>query len=139
MGERAGVSGIFLSHAENMISMVMTGNCKSYFVRGGELNTLSIADSYELIAGDMNHNSTFPLSGLGLFDDLSFSTREFRPLAGDTLLLMTEGAYWGLSNREIENIFANEDLAMSDKVKMLISSANDKGNQRNQSVLLLQY
>lgn len=138
MGERAGASGIFLSHAEKLVTMVMTGSCKSFFLRNGELNTLSIPDSFEMISGEKK-NATFPLSALGLFDDLSFSTREFAPREDDLLIMMTEGSYWELSNLEIKKILSNSKISLSDKVKMLLSLANDRGNQRNQSTLLLQY
>lgn len=139
MGVRGGASGVFIAASENMLSILSIGNCKSFYIRENKLSTISIADSYENIAWENSANMSFPLTGIGLFDDITYSTIEFRPRKNDLVICLTEGAYFNILEKEIVDILGNQGLSLSERAKLLTDLANDKGNQKNQSLLLLQY
>ncbi|MBP9674229.1 MAG: protein phosphatase 2C domain-containing protein [Bacteriovoracaceae bacterium] len=140
MLERAGASGIIVSEAENLMTLVSVGNCEAYFYRQGRVHKIfSEETQFLLMADTATRGMTLPTNALGLFEELEVQTKEIRILAGDQILLLSDGIYAKLNAHDIDNILKNSELTHHQKVKKLLDLSNERGNLDNQTVLLLEY
>jgi serine/threonine protein phosphatase PrpC len=140
MSSRGGASGICAALAENIITFASTGNCLCYRYRKGHLETVVQPDSLRTIARD-DYESQFcsaPMSGFGLFDDLHLQVSEYRVLPEDLFILMTDGVYTRVEDKEISYTI-EKNIPQSEKIDELFSLANSRGNLDNQSAIFLQF
>lgn len=141
MNNRGGGSVIGAALAENVLTLVSTGNCSAYLYRKGHLSNEVQPDSLRSLSRDRFSSflHTAPMSGVGLFEDLHFQVRELKISAGDLVLLFTDGIYARLEENEIKyTVEKNLDNEL-EIINELIKLANDRGNLDNQSALLLQF
>jgi serine/threonine protein phosphatase PrpC len=129
ISNRGGASVIALSLSENLASIVTTGNCQALCYRKGNIFPLTIPDSF---AGA-------PMSGIGLFEDLQFQVHEFKVLPNDTLLLLTDGAYFLCYQDEIQELIAKNLENDKTIITEIFKHANDRGNLDNQSAMILRF
>ncbi len=140
ISERAGVSCVAATFADDIMVLISIGSCKSLLYRDGALKEICMPDNYELLANnnECRHLQTFPLSAIGLFEDLYFESREIRVRNDDLFIFLTDGVYSRLRNDELlEIIHSNKTLPLI--ADFMIDSANSNGNLDNQSVILLKF
>lgn len=141
METRGGGSVLAAAIAENVVTLVSTGNCAAYFFRKGRLTQEILPDSLMSLSRDnfQNHMHNVPMSGIGLFEDLHFNVRELKLAEDDLLLIMTDGAYGRLDLEEIKHILDKNRDREQDAIKEIFKTANARGNKDNQSAILLQF
>ena len=141
MNSRGGTSAVAIAEAENILTLVSTGNCMALAYSKGSLKTLLMPDNLENLSKDSFNRQfqTIPMSGFGLFDDLHINVSEFRPDDGDLIILLSDGVYARLSTEEIRHIISQEKISSREKIEELFKLSNERGNLDNQSALILQY
>lgn len=141
MNNKGGGSVLGAALAENILTLVSTGNCGAYLYRKGHLTTEIIPDSLRSVSRDRftSYLHTVPMSGVGLFEDLHYQVKELKIAPGDMVVLMTDGVYARLEENEIKYTVEKNLDSELDIIKELFSLANDRGNLDNQSALVLQF
>lgn len=141
--QRGGASCTALAMADQIVTCISTGNCVCYVYRSGELRRLVDEDSLFCFTSDhfYRHLKTAPLSGIGLFEDLHYTVREFRVLEDDLFLLMSDGIYSYIEHQElchhITSLYSRSTL--QEMLERLFSIANSRGNLDNQTALFLRF
>lgn len=141
MHERGGASALVITEADNLVTVASTGNLSAWSYRRGKLSPLVLPDSMENLARD-SHEKTYyttPLSAFGLFDDLHVKVVEFRPIEGDKLIVMTDGAYARLDGEELKYIVDGKQSSDLDRIQEIFGVVNSRGNLDNQTCLLLNF
>ncbi|AUN99846.1 hypothetical protein C0V70_17400 [Bacteriovorax stolpii] len=141
MDNRGGASVIAAALAENILTLVSTGNCVAYLYRKGHLTVEVLPDSLSSLSRDtfQSHLHSVPMSGIGLFEDLHYSVRELKVTEGDLVVLLTDGAYSRLSADEIKYTIEKNLESEMEAIKELFRLSNDRGNLDNQSAIILQF
>ena len=140
LGERGGASSIITSQADSILNIFSIGNCKGFVLKNGELGSLNLADSLELLSKDNKNDntSTAPMAAFGLFENLHYKMNEVRINEGDLFLFLTDGIYSRLNVEEIRStlVRSNDFKAV---IATLCETANNRGNKDNQSAIILSY
>ena len=141
LDNRGGGSVIAAAIAENILTMVSTGNCVAYLYRKGHLIQEVLPDSLASLSRDsfQSHLHSVPMSGIGLFEDLHYSVRELKIAEGDLVLMLTDGVYSRLGMDEIKYIVEKNMESELDIIKELFKLSNERGNLDNQSGIVLQF
>jgi serine/threonine protein phosphatase PrpC len=141
MNNRGGGSVISAAMAENVLTLVSTGNCGAYLYRKGHLSCEILPDSLRSLSRDRFSSflHTVPMSGVGLFEDLHYQVKELKIAAGDIVIFLTDGVYARLLDSEIKYVVEKNLESESEIIKELFKLANDRGNLDNQSALILQF
>jgi len=141
LDQRGGASVIAAAIAENIVTLVSTGNSIAYLYRKGTLTQELLPDSLLSVCRDNfeGHHQSMPMSGIGLFEDLHYSVRELKLSQDDLLLLMTDGVYGRIEADEIKHILEKYRDKESEAIAQLFKLANERGNLDNQSGLILQF
>jgi serine/threonine protein phosphatase PrpC len=141
IAQRGGASGIFAAKADSILTLTSVGNCSAYLYRKGSLKKLFIEDCFKFLSNDEyeSHLKTMPMSGFGLFPDLYYQVKEVRILEGDTIILMSDGAYSRVSEDEIKSIISNPKLKHKEKISEFFSLSNSRGNLDNQTTMILEF
>ncbi|OIQ15705.1 MAG: hypothetical protein BM556_17265 [Bacteriovorax sp. MedPE-SWde] len=139
MNERGGVASLVAMLSENILSIVSVGNCAAFLYRNGRVSLISSPDCISPIGSIEQNltNRTFPLSGLGLYDDLSPKVWEVNLSAGDKVILLTDGIYSRLGLDDIRLCLDSSLVDEHESVRSLIVQANDRGNLDNQSAIIV--
>lgn len=141
MNNRGGGSVVSAALAENILTLVSTGNCGAYLYRKGHLTTEILPDSMRSLSRDRftSHLHTVPFSGVGLFEDLHYQVKELKIADGDIILLLTDGVYARLLESEIKYTVEKFHENELEIIKELFKLSNDRGNLDNQSAIILQF
>lgn len=141
LNNRGGGSVIAAAIAENILTLVSTGNCVAYLYRKGRLSIEVLPDSLANLSRDpyQSHLHSVPMSGVGLFEDLHYTVRELKITEGDIVVLLTDGAYARLNADEIKYTIEKNLESELDAIKELFKLSNDRGNLDNQSAIVLQF
>ncbi|MDD4973854.1 MAG: SpoIIE family protein phosphatase [Bacteriovorax sp.] len=141
MNNRGGGSVLSAAMAENVLTLVSTGNCGAYLYRKGHLSCEILPDSLRSLSRDRFSSflHTVPMSGVGLFEDLHYQVKELKIATGDIVILLTDGVYARLLDNEIKYTVEKNLESESEIIKELFKLANDRGNLDNQSALVLQF
>ena len=141
LNSRGGGSVIAVAIAENVVTLVSTGNCVAYLYRKGRLSIEVLPDSLANLSRDLyqSYLHSVPMSGVGLFEDLHYTVRELKITDGDIIILLTDGAYSRLSTDEIKYTIEKNLESELDAIKELFKLSNDRGNLDNQSGIVLQF
>ena len=129
MNSRGGASVIAVALSDNMVSIVATGNCQALLFRKENLFTQMLPDAF----------ANAPMSGVGLFEDFHYQVSEFKIMPGDSLLLLTDGAYQRCDQGEMLEIYKRNMANEIAIIKEIFQYANDRGNLDNQSAMILQF
>ena len=110
-------------------------------LRNSNIQFISSPDSYEFVSGNGNQQffTNFPLNGVGLFEILSFDIKESKIIKGDTIVMLSDGAYNRLNLSELKNIFNSNNLKNKEKIQRVFDLVNGRGNQDNQTCLILEF
>ncbi len=138
---RGGASVICGALAENILTIVSTGNCQAYLYRKGHLTLELESDSLKSLSRDrLSHFlHSAPMSGIGLFEDLQYQVKELKITSGDLILLMSDGVYTRLEDGEIKYIIDQHQHSELEVINDLFKLANERGNLDNQTALLLHF
>ncbi len=141
MNNRGGGSVISAALAENILTLISTGNCGAYLYRKGQLTTEILPDSLKSLSRDhfSSYLHTVPMSGVGLFEDIHYQVKELKIASGDLVILLTDGVYARLLESEIQYTVEKNLDSELEIIKELFKFANDRGNLDNQSGLILQF
>lgn len=141
LDNRGGGSVIAAAVAENILTLVSTGNCVAYLYRKGHMSIEVLPDSLAGLSRDsyQSYLHSVPMSGIGLFEDLHYNVRELKVTEGDVVILLTDGAYSRLNMDEIKYIVETNLESELDAIKELFRLSNDRGNLDNQSAVILQF
>lgn len=141
LDNRGGGSVIAAAVAENILTLVSTGNCVAYLYRKGHMSIEVLADSLAGLSRDsyQSYLHSVPMSGIGLFEDLHYNVRELKVTEGDVVIMLTDGAYSRLNMEEIKYIVETNLESELDAIKELFRLSNDRGNLDNQSAVILQF
>ncbi|MBL6988628.1 MAG: protein serine/threonine phosphatase 2C family protein [Bacteriovoracaceae bacterium] len=142
MSGKGGASAICLAMAENVATFAYVGNCKTLLLRKGALETIINPESIGTLAQDYfnsRHLYTTPLNGFGMFDQLGLMIKEYRILPGDLIIMMTDGVYGRISDKEVRYILEAAHSNLESKIEELFKISNSRGNMDNQTTVLLQY
>lgn len=141
LDNRGGGSAIAAAVAENILTLVSTGNCVAYLYRKGHLSIEVLPDSLAGLSRDsyQSYLHSVPMSGIGLFEDLHYNVRELKVTEGDVVIMLTDGAYSRLNTEEIKYIVETNLESELDAIKELFRLSNDRGNLDNQSAVILQF
>ncbi len=141
LDNRGGGSVVAAAIAENIITLVSTGNCIAYLYRKGKLTQEILPDSLNHLSRDsyQSYMHNVPMSGIGLFEDLHYTVRELKLSDGDMVLIMTDGAYSRVALEEIRHVLEKNHNRELEVIKELFKISNDRGNMDNQSAIVLQF
>lgn len=141
ISKRGGASVVGLALSESLGTFVSVGNMAVYLYRKGEVKSIISPDSFETISKDnyRPYYSSLPMSGIGLFEDLHFQIREFRPQEDDIVIMLSDGVFNRINLEEIKFIIEKKTPGLRDKVNNLMEFANSRGNFDNQTALLFQF
>ena len=141
LDNRGGGSVIAAAVAENILTLVSTGNCVAYLYRKGHMSIEVLPDSLAGLSRDsyQSYLHSVPMSGIGLFEDLHYNVRELKVAEGDVVIMLTDGAYSRLNTDEIKYIVETNLESELDAIKELFRLSNDRGNLDNQSAVILQF
>ncbi len=135
---RAAVTGQFASQAGDKLNIVSIGSGFCYLIRDRTIHCIYKNDLCLNSIRSSDKMSYVPMSPLGMNFDLLYFVKEFEILQGDRFVLGTDGAFSHLSDAEVLNWLSKKDLSM-DKLEEVLELNNTKGNQDNQSVIILEY
>jgi serine/threonine protein phosphatase PrpC len=141
LNNRGGASLIAAAIAENILTLVSTGNCVAYLYRKGHLSIEVLPDSLANLSRDQyqSHLHSVPLSGVGLFEDLHYAVRELKITEGDIIIMLTDGGYSRLNADEIKYTIEKNLESELEAIKEIFKLSNDRGNLDNQSGIILQF
>ncbi|MBC7537196.1 MAG: SpoIIE family protein phosphatase [Bacteriovorax sp.] len=141
INSRGGGSVLSAAMAENILTLVSTGNCGAYLYRKGHLTCEILPDSLRSLSRDRftSYLHTVPMSGVGLFEDLHYQVKELKISGGDIVILLTDGVYARLEESEIKYTVEKNLESELEIIKELFKLANDRGNLDNQTALILQF
>ena len=141
MDKRGGGSVITAALAENVLTLVSTGNCVAYLYRKGHLSLEVLPDSLSNLSRDFfqSYLHSVPMSGVGLFEDLHYTVRELKVSSGDVVIMMTDGVYSRLKAEEIKYTVEKNLDSELEVIKELFRLSNGRGNLDNQSAIILQF
>ena len=141
MSNRGGGSVICAAMAENILTLVSTGNCGAYLYRKGNFACEVLPDSLMSLSRDRfsSYLHTVPMSGVGLFEDLHYQVKELKISAGDIVIILTDGVYARLLESEIKYTIEKNLESELEIIQELFKLANERGNLDNQSALVLQF
>lgn len=141
INNRGGGSVLCGAMAENILTLVSTGNCGAYLYRKGHLSREILPDSLRSLSRDRFSSflHTVPMSGVGLFEDLHYQVKELKICRGDVIILLTDGVYARLLESEIKYIVEKNLDNELEIIKELFKLSNDRGNLDNQTALILQF
>ncbi|MDA9189425.1 SpoIIE family protein phosphatase [bacterium] len=141
--KRAGVSGIFASLSNDVLTTVSLGNLIMLFCHD---NKLSIHIAPEVLSPNyFGHDQEsvkkgmFSLNAIGLHEDLIFQVKELKVAPGDKLYLLSDGIFPYLSFEEFNDLITIKKQKSSDLVSELFDLANQRGNHDNQTALVVEF
>jgi PPM family protein phosphatase len=139
--KRGGASLVAAALAENILTIISVGNCRSYLYQKGTLQKLFVEDSFANLSAQYYPEClrTTPLSGIGLFPDLYYQVREVRVFQGDKFLFLTDGVYSHLKTSKITHELSQNQLDVKLKLNSLFKEANLCGNLDNQTAMVLEF
>ena len=141
MNNRGGGSVLCAALADNILTLVSTGNCSAYFYRKGNFRCEVIPDSLSSLSRVNTQTGlhAIPMSGIGLFEDLHYQVKELKITSDDIVILLTDGVYARISDIEIKGIVEMNLDSELEIISALFKLSNERGNLDNQSALILQF
>ena len=137
---RGGASLLACTIGDNRLQFVGTGSCLALHFRNGavKIGYYPHANSEISITGG-NCSGSYPLSGIGLFDELDFFVQEVKVIPGDRCFLFSSGSYAPFNLTEL-SVLLNEFGADPELFKKELSMlAESRGFCGNQSIVCLEF
>ena len=136
-----GASVIAAVLSGRILTIVSIGNCSGVLIRNNNIQLISYPESYDSFNGEISSRflTNFTLNGLGLFKFPSLSVKELFLEEADNVIFLSDGAYNRLSLSEMRNIFCYPKLNDKEKINRVFSLVNGRGNQDNQTCMILEF
>ena len=140
ISSRSGVCLAGVIFSANLATLIGVGNVRAYLIRGGAINKVINDDSLNQVLKNCDYPAlgTFPASALGLFQDFQFSTTEIRTEKGDLLLFLSDGVFSSLGDVDIFQSCSGTKNNLMPRIDNLFGQANSRGNQDNQTALIIE-
>lgn len=140
ISKRGGASAIAIAVSDRALSVISTGSCSGYLLRNNRLQNEIIPDSLAQYTSQINYGHSFiPLSGIGIFETLSYSVREFKLYENDLYFFCTDGGNPLEANDELRNVLiANKNKEIL-AIRKIFELSNRLGNLDNQSAIIIQF
>lgn len=140
VSHRSGVCFGGVIFSDNLMTFVGVGNLRGYYIRQGAIHNILRDDSLNeaLKNIDFSTMGKIPASAIGLFEDFQYSVKEVRFQKGDSFLLVSDGVYSNLSDKDILQVLFPSTGPFMPKIDNLFGQANARGNQDNQTALLIE-
>ena len=132
---------------DNTAISAHVGDSRTYLIREGQLHKITTDHSLvqELVdAGQIteeeaeNHpNKNIITRSLGQTNEVQADLRSFALVAGDMILMNSDGLTNMVSAQEILEIATREDLSLDNKAEALVRKANEHGGFDNITVVLI--
>jgi len=135
---RAAVTGQFACQAEGKLNLVSVGSGFTFLIRENTIHSIYKNDLCVNSIRTSTNMTYIPMSPVGMNFDLIYFVKEFEIQKGDRFILGTDGAFSHLSDAEILNWLNKKELTKENLIEVLELN-NAKGNQDNQSVIVLEY
>ncbi len=135
---RAAVTGQFASQAGSKLNIVSVGSGFTYLIRNNVIHSVYKNDLCLNSIRQDDQMSYIPMSPVGMNFDLLYFVKEFEIHKGDRFIMGTDGAFSHLSDSEILNWLSKKELTQ-EHLEEVLDLNNTKGNQDNQSVIILEY
>jgi PPM family protein phosphatase len=137
---RGGASFLGCTINDNRLQLVGTGNCLAITLRRDEtlISYFPHSNSEIKITG-RGQSNIYPLSGLGLFDELEFFVQDAKIYRGDRIFFFSSGTYAPFNLTELSiliNEFGNNPKLLR---KELCKLAEARGHKGNQSIVCLEF
>ena len=141
LSEMGGASVIAAVLSGRILTIVSIGNCSGVLIRNNNIQLISYPESYDSFNGEISSGflTNFTLNGLGLFKFPSLSVKELFLEEADNVIFLSDGAYNRLSLSEMRNIFCYPKLNDKEKINRVFSLVNGRGNQDNQTCMILEF
>lgn len=141
MGERAGCSGSMIAIGDHLVSLLNCGNLKTVLYGHDGVQDVISESTLKLLGdrSDKRSSLSVPTSGFGLFDKLDYTLREVRVVRGDIIVSMSDGIYSRIRSDEIKSIIEDNNRNLKRSINDLMALSNERGNQDNQTCLLMQF
>lgn len=137
---RGGASFLGCTPGKNSLQLVGTGNCLA-LTRRKEETLISFfphgSGEIKLTGSSMTHN--YPLSGIGLFDELDFFVQEVKINKGDKVFLFSSGSYAPFNLTELAILLKEFGSNPKEFKNELFLLAKSRGNKANQSIVCLEF
>ena len=136
-----GTSAIAVVQKDSSLFCVSAGNCLGLKVSKGKVEEVITPDNYRHFKRDREELPFFtaPTQALGLFSELDFKTTHLKIFEGDQLILLSDGVYSRVQNDELIFILNKGERSSLEKIEELFELANQRGNQDNQSSIILNF
>ena len=141
ISSKAGASMIAGVSVESSFHCVSVGHCLGVKVSESDLSPFFLPDSSYNFSM-MKHNDSaqvFPYSFLGEKPDFNYSVKTLNVEEGESIFLMTDGAFQRVSGIELLSMFQTSRGNAIELCEMVFALANDRGNKDNQSIVVLEY
>ena len=144
-----GTTAVAALVSENVLTVGSAGDSRCYLVRGGKLTQLTRDDSWVSAAlgeGILNPDEIdrHPLrnvitKAVGAKDNIELETSEQKLVAGDVVLLCSDGLHAMITDEKILGLLHPFPGSLEKAADVLIDAANEAGGKDNVSVVLLKY
>ena len=141
ISSRAGASMIAGVAVENSFHCVSVGHCMGVKVSENDLSPFFLPDSsfnFSMMKYDENAQ-VYPYSFLGEKQDFNYNAKTLFLDKGESILLMTDGAFQRVSGIELLSLFQTNQGNIGELSEIVFALANDRGNKDNQSIVILEY
>jgi serine/threonine protein phosphatase PrpC len=140
VNQRAGASALVAARAESVMVLVGIGNCSAWHFRQGKVQQVLAEDDFRMLS--RTSTRAFPpppMNALGMYPEMGHQLRELRLAEGDKLLLLTDGAAFGVEENEILYLLNKQAPDASSRLSNLLKLSNSRGNLDNQTAMLLEF
>ncbi len=138
---RAGISLTCIIVFEDNMTIMQVGNCSSYVYRENSLSKIFEEDSLFLQGGREKTTGlkSVPSSALGLYPDLYYQIRELKMKKDDRYILFTDGVGNYVTEVDLVSAISHQEYNLREKIDHFIHLANQRGNQDNQTAMIMQF
>ena len=141
VNQRAGSSAVVAARSDSLMVLVGVGNCCAYHYRQGTLSKIITEDTLKYLSKTQfdSRFRTSPMNAMGMYPELGYQMREVRLMEGDKILLMTDGLFGSISEKEILHHLNRSASDAQERVNSLLKLSNSHGNLDNQTAMILEF
>ena len=141
LNQRAGASMSCAIKADDILILGQVGNCYTYLIRRGQVESLFVPDNHIWLAPDLAASQSLrvPASAFGFFPELTWSLREVRIQEGDQFAMFTDGVGPWIEQQELGHVMSRPEEDLQMKLNGLLKLSNARGNSSNQTGMILEF
>ena len=140
LNQRAGASMASAIKADDILVLSQVGSCEVFLARHGNVEPLFLPDTHRYLSNDPHGAQALraPVGAFGFFPELSWNMREVRLMEGDQFIFLSEGVAPWLTVQEIGHGVSRAEDAHQ-RLNGLLKLSNSRGNQANQTGMILEF